>query len=143
MPKINLRELYPHYRVDIFIDIPDDVYAAIMEFEREDETYKRVSRRYNATISFDVENPRKIEKAVIDKPQMPDEAFEKKVMQMFLYQAITQLSDKQANRIFSHFFLGLTYAAIARAEGVHESSVRQSIESGVRKMRKYLINFSS
>ena len=141
MAKVNLKDLYPHYRVDIFIEIPDDVLEVIKEHERLDETYKRYARRFNANFSFDVENPRKLESAVMDKPVMPDEAFEKKVMQAFLYQAIAQLSDKQASRLFSHFFLGQSYAAIATAEGVYESAVRASVERGVRKIRKYLINF--
>ena len=138
MAKVNLKDLYPHYRVDIFIEIPDDVLEVIKEHERQDETSKRYTRRFNANYSLDVENPRKLESDVLDKPMMPDEAYEKKIMQSFLYQAIAQLSDKQASRLFSHFFLGQSYLVIARAEGVHESSIRSSVEQGLRKLRKYL-----
>ena len=140
MAKVNLKDLYPHYRVDIFIEIPDDVLEVIKEHERQDETSKRYARRFNANFSFDVENPRNLEAAVLDKPVMPDDAFEKKVMQAYLYQAITQLSDKQASRLFSHFFLGQSYSVIARAEGVSETAIRASVEQGVRKLRYYLTN---
>ena len=140
MAKVNLKNLYPHYRVDIFIEIPDDVYEVIKEHERQDETYKRYARRFNANLSFDVENPRKLESAVLDKPVMPDDVFEKKIMQAYLFQAIAQLSDKQASRLFSHFFLGLSYSVIARAEGVSETAIRASVEQGVRKLRNYLTN---
>ena len=69
---------------------------------------------------------------------MPDEAYDKKIVQMFLYRAISQLPDKQAKRIYAHFFLGLSFSAIAKAENVSEVAILNSINRGVQKLRNYL-----
>ena len=34
MAKINLRDYYPFYKTDFFVDVPDEVEAALMEAER-------------------------------------------------------------------------------------------------------------
>ena len=46
------------------------------------------------------------------------------------------LPDKQAKRIYAHFYLGMTPKEIAQAEGVDVSRVRDSIRKGLKKLAK-------
>ena len=55
-----------------------------------------------------------------------------------LHRAIATLPDKQAKRIYAHFFLGLTMREIAKAEKVSPMAVNNSILRGLRSMEKFL-----
>ena len=44
---------------------------------------------------------------------------------------------KQRQRIYAHFFLGMSKADIAKAEGTHKSRITRSIEAGLRSLEKY------
>ncbi len=39
MAKINLRDFYPFYNTDLFIEIPDEVNAVLLEAERLERNY--------------------------------------------------------------------------------------------------------
>ena len=41
MKTINLRWMYPHYRHDEFVDVTDEVWAAMYQAQREMENYER------------------------------------------------------------------------------------------------------
>ncbi len=41
MTRINLRDFYPFYNVDMLIDVPEDVAAALLEAERLERNYAR------------------------------------------------------------------------------------------------------
>ncbi len=41
MKTINLRWMYPHYRHDQFVDVTDEVWAAMYQAQREMENYER------------------------------------------------------------------------------------------------------
>lgn len=45
-------------------------------------------------------------------------------------------------RIYAHFFLGMSYSAIARTEGCDESSVRRSVYRGLKQLQKYFLKNS-
>ena len=137
---INLKNLYPFYEGDSYVDIPDDVLAEIENCERHERTYKRYLRYHRANISLDVDNPRGIEHDVVDKPVMPHEAYEEQLMNLFLYKAIRELPEKQAQRIYSHFFLGMSKKEIAEAEGVSDRVVRRTIAEGLEKIKDYLLS---
>jgi len=140
MAKINLRDLYPYYIGDSSIEIPDDVLKEIKDCEREEKTYQRYLRRYNVTETIDGENASEIEHMILDKPLTPYEEYERKQIIMFLHAAIAKLPDKQAKRIYAHFFLCMSYTEIAMSEGVGEYTVRESIRSGLRNLSKILKN---
>ncbi len=42
MKTINLRWMYPHYRHDEFVDVTDEVWAAMYQAQREMENYERL-----------------------------------------------------------------------------------------------------
>ena len=68
----------------------------------------------------------------------PCEVYERKITTEQLHAAIVALPDKQAKRIYAHYILGISKSGIARAEGVCESAIRESIERGLKSMEKLL-----
>ncbi|HBF4081404.1 TPA: sigma-70 family RNA polymerase sigma factor [Clostridioides difficile] len=70
----------------------------------------------------------------------PDEIYERKLTTEQLHTAIATLPDKQAKRIYAHYFLGMSKTAIAKAEGTSASSVKDAIRRGLCSLEKYLKN---
>ena len=53
MKKINLRWMYPHYRHDEFVDVTDEVWAAMYQAQREMENYERRKVYHRAYYSLE------------------------------------------------------------------------------------------
>ena len=140
MKTINLKDIYPYYFTeDKWIDVPDELAQIFVEYARAEETYERTKRRYNATYSLDRGNG--IERDILFVSLSPHELYERKLTQEQLHVAIASLPDKQAKRIYAHFFLGMSKTAIARAEGVSKVSVAEAIERGLCSIEKFLKKF--
>lgn len=138
MTIINLRDFYPFYITDSFIEVPDEVAAAMAKFDRKEAAYRLRTYRHKAYYSLDREDS--IEHSALFVALSPCEIYERKVTMQELHAAIASLPDKQAKRIYTHFILGMSKTDIARAEGVNEKVVRLAIERGLRNMEKYLKN---
>ena len=136
MAKINLRDYYPFYNADIIINVSDEVAAVLLEAEQREEAYKRRVYRHKAQYSLD--NGDGIEHDVLFVSLSPCEIFERKVTYSQLHAAISALPDKQAKRIYAHYFLGMSKIAIAKSESVSEGTVRDAITRGLRNVEKYL-----
>lgn len=136
MKTINLREFYPFYSTDIFVDVPDEVAAALFEAKRLEEAYRRRMYRYGTQYSLDRGDG--IEYDIHFVSLSPCEMYERKMTVEQLHAAIASLPDKQGKRIYAHYILGISQADIARAERVGESSINESIKRGLRSMEKYL-----
>ena len=135
MKKVNLRDLYPDvYKTDHFVEVTEDVLETIRAAERAEAAYDRRMYRYKAYYSLDCDNG--IENAILMKPQTPEMLLEEKQLREQLYAAVMALPDKQAKRIYAHFYLGMTPKEIAQAEGVDPGRVRDSIRKGLRKLAK-------
>lgn len=136
MAKINLRDFYPIYYSDFFIEIPDIVETALLEAERLEKNYIR-RRFYNkAHYSLDADNG--IEKDILFVSLSPCEIYERKMTAELLHSAIASLPDKQGKRIYAHYILGISKSDIARAENINEKAVRESIEKGLKNLKKFL-----
>ena len=55
-----------------------------------------------------------------------------------LHNAINKLTETQKRRIKYYYFEDLNFSEIARIEECDESSVRESIYGGIKKIKKYL-----
>ena len=53
MTIINLRDYYPFYTSDNFIDVPDEVYELLKEFDRKEAAYRLRTYRHKAYYSLD------------------------------------------------------------------------------------------
>ncbi|PWJ50826.1 RNA polymerase sigma factor [Faecalicatena contorta] len=138
MAKINLRDFYPFYNTDFFIEIPDEVEAALLEAERVEQNYIR--RRFYNKAHYSLDAGDGIENEILFVSLTPCELYERKMTAEQLQAAMASLPDKQGKRIYAHYILGISKSDIARAEGVDEKAVRVSIERGLRNMEKYLKN---
>lgn len=90
--------------------------------------------RHKAHYSLECGNG--IEKAAVFRTATPGDILEEKQQQERLYAAVTALPEKQAKRIYAHFYLGMTPVEIAHAEGVDPSCVRRSIRNGLKRLTK-------
>ena len=125
MQKINLRELYPDvYKTDAFVDVAEEVVAAIRGQEQDDAAYER---REDG-----------IENDALNRPLTPEEVLEQKLLREEVYAALMQLTAIQARRIYARFYLGMTVAEIARIEGADRRRVWESIRRGLKKLARLL-----
>lgn len=65
-----------------------------------------------------------------------DDEKQKVLRLKILRQGLKTLSDKQASVIHKHFFLGMNFSEIAREESVDESTIRERIQSALKKLKK-------
>ena len=138
MAIINLRDYYPFYTSDCFMEVSDEVAEMFKEFDRKEAAYRLRTYRHKAYYSLDRDDG--LEHEAVFVALSPHELYERKVTMQELHSAIASLPDKQAKRIYAHFILGMTKQDIARAEGVHEKVVRVAIERGLRHLEKILKN---
>lgn len=138
MAKINLRDYYPFYNSDFFIEIPDEIKDALLEAERLENNYIR--RRFYNKAHYSLDANDGIEKDILFVPLTLYEIYEQKVTAEQLQAAMASLPDKQGKRIYAHYILGMSKSAIARAEGVSKSRISESIELGLRNMKLFLVN---
>ena len=138
MAIINLRDYYPFYTSDCFMEVSEEVAEMFKEFDRKEAAYRLRTYRHKAYYSHDRDDGLEHEALLV--ALSPHELYERKVTMQELHAAIASLPDKQAKRIYAHFILGMTKQDIARAEGVHEKVVRVAIERGLRHLEKILKN---
>lgn len=140
MKKINLKDLYPlYYTADCFIEVSDEVAEQLIKAERLEYAYIQRTRRYRAFYSLDVGDG--IENEILFRQMSPQEIYEQKVSNAELYAAINELPEKQAKRIYAHFFQNMSMAEIARIENIKYQSVQESIYRGLKRISKNLKNF--
>lgn len=138
MKMINLQGYYPFYTSDCLVNVPDEVAELLLLYARHEAAYQRRTYRHKAYFSLDRNDG--IENDTLFVSLSPCEIYERKVINEQLYAAIASLSDKQAKRIYAHYFLGMSKYAIAKVEGVDESSIRKSIETGLKRMAMFFKN---
>lgn len=142
MSFINLRDYYPaFYAADFLISAPDELAKLLMQWEREEKTYER--QRYRNKAHYSLDRGDGIEHRIQCTAPSPSEIYERKVIFEQLYAAILALPDKQAKRVFAHYFLGMSKAAIACAERVSRNVVCASIKRGLRNLEKIIKNFEA
>ena len=118
MAIINLRDYYPFYTSDCFMEVSEEVAEMFKEFDRKEAAYRLRTYRHKAYYSLDRDDG--LEHEALFVALSPHELYERKVTMQELHAAIASLPNKQAKRIYAHFILGMTKQDIARAEGVHE-----------------------
>ena len=139
MKTINLRDLYPdQYTSDYFIEVPDQLAWELHQFDLNEAAYQLRTYRHQAYYSLDRGDG--IEKEALFVASTPDELYEKKLTNQQLYAAIRQLSEKQAKRVYSYYFLDMDEYEIAKAEGISQQAVHSSLCRAMRNLEKILKN---
>ena len=140
MKEINLRDYYPFYTNDVIVEVPDEVADLLREYKLAEAAYILRTYRHKAYFSLDYDV--NVERDALVIVLTPAEIMEQKEENARLYQALAALPEKQRNRIYAHFFLGMSKSEIAKAEGTHKSRITRSINAGLRNLEKSLKGIS-
>ena len=141
MAIINLREYYPWYTHDELVEVPDVIAAELLVGRRYEKVHKERMRRNKSFYSLDEMEVEKI--TAVSYNDSPERIFDMMERHCGLCRALNSLPEIQGRRVEAHYLLGISRKEIAEKEGVSESSVNESIDRGLRAMKKYLQNFSS
>ena len=126
MQKINLRELYPDvYKTDVFVDVAEEVVAAIRGQEQDDAAYERRMYRHKAHYSLNREDG--IENDAINRPLTPEEILEQKQLREEVYAALMQLTAIQARQLASLREKFAAFPALSTALVPQNSMLREFI----------------
>ena len=136
MTTINLRELYPWYTEDAFIEVSDEVAAFLEEDKRLQINYAQYIRDNRAFYSLDAGDG--IEAEALNLPEQPDEALERMELERLLKEALAQLTPSQRRRLLASVLNDESNQRIAALESVDESAVRRSIQRGLAALKKIL-----
>ena len=137
MQKINLRDLYPDaYKTDVFVDVAEEVLAAIRDQQQDDAAYER--RKFRRKAYYSLNRGDGIENDALNQPPTPEEILEQKQLKEEVYAALMQLPAIQARRIYARFYLGMRVSEIARMEGADRRRVWDSIRRGLKKLARLL-----
>ena len=135
---INLRDFYSWYTHDEYVEVSDEVAAELIADKNYHKAHDRRMRRNNA-YSFDVEAD--IEAvALASNADNPEAIFTMMDKHCRLCHALNSLPEIQGRRVDAHYLLGMSRKEIAKAEGVCESSVNESIDRGLKAMKKVFSN---
>lgn len=66
-----------------------------------------------------------------------DEKASDEISNLWLREALDTLTPQQRARVTEHYVLGFSEKAIARYEGINQSTVHRSIKKAVRNLQKY------
>jgi len=136
MVTINLKDFYPWYTHDEYIDVSDEVAAELLADKRYEKANRRRVYRNKARYSLDAGDG--IENEACHSDPSPCEVAEHGQNTCRLCRALNSLPEAQGKRIEAHYILGMSKANIARFEGVSEAAIHQSIKRGLQEMRKYM-----
>ena len=139
MTTINLRDYYPIYKEDTFIDVSDEIATFLAEEKRLQTNYEQYIRDNKAFYSLDCGDG--IEADALEKPEQPNEAYERAELARLLDEALASLTDDQRRRVYEHIIMERSNLSIATDEGVDASTVRQTISRGLKNLKKFLKKF--
>ena len=135
MTTINLKDFYPWYTHDEYIEVSDEVAEELIASKRREAAHAERVRYNKAFYSLDCDDG--IEYSACLHEPSPQELMARKEF-FRLWNALNSLPELQGRRVDAHLILGKSYRQIAREEGVDKSAVRHSVESGIKQMKKYL-----
>ena len=136
MTTINLRDYYPWYIEDQYIEVSDEVAAELRADKLYEAAHQRRTTRNKAQYSLDCDDG--IEYSACLSNPTPQELLERMERFCALWNALNSLPEVQGVRVEAHLILGKSYRQIAREQGVDKSVVRRSVKRGMAAMKKYL-----
>ena len=139
MKIINLRDYYPFYNTDVFLEVSDEVASFLEDEKRLQINYAQYIRDNKAFYSLDAGDG--IEAEALNLPEQPDEALERMELERLLKEALAQLTETQRRRLLASVLNDESNQRIAALESVDESAVRRSIQRGLAALKKLLNKF--
>lgn len=141
MKEINLRDYYPFYEKDTIVEVPNEVANLLYEYKLAEAAYLLRTYRHKAYFSLDYHE--NVEKDAIMSILTPADIIESKEEKNVLYRALSTLPEKQRNRVYAHYILGISQTDIAKIEGVSPRNVRHSIACGLKNLKKFFVKFGN
>lgn len=138
MKIVNLRDYYPFYTSDCFVEVPDDIADVFIAFNQYEAAYQ--SRKYYNKAQYSLDGDDGIEEAILHKEPSAEEVFDRESITTEILAIMKILPKKQARRIYALYFSGMSVGAIAKIEGVSKQVVSTSIRRGLRRIKKMLNN---
>ena len=115
-------EQYPFWKQAVIMSMA--IGAEIVRYRCNERKYNWRSKRK--------ETPIESEALFIEDEKASDE-----ISNLWLRDALDVLPPQQRARVTKHYVLGLSEKAIAKCEGVNQSTVHRSIKKAVRNLQKY------
>ncbi len=141
MVTINLRDYYPWYTQDEFVDVEDEVAAALLADKRYKRTHAR-QRRRNKVYALDAGDGMEA-RSIVSYDDSPERVLAMMERRCQICQALNSLPEIQAQRMEAYCVFGISQRDIANAEGVTKGAVSISITRGLAAMKKYYEKFNS
>ena len=135
MTTIKLNRYYPHLTECVTLEVSEEIAVTLSIGGRMCDSYKRRKREHD---ECSLDGTPGFEADVTYPPLTPEEIMELAEDHAALYAALDRLPPVQARRVYARFILGRTVGQIARAENVEERNVRETINKGLRRLKKYL-----
>ena len=144
MELVNLKKYYPRlYAKDTLIEVSDEVAESLLFMQRQENASIRRRYYHRAFFSLDCEDG--IENDMIGEivPSPEELCIQREDEQLLLitvnhlHEAMVCLSPAQFRNLHARYALGMKVREIAEMEGVTSSVVSQSLQSAIRKLRRY------
>lgn len=144
MELVNLKKYYPRlYTKDTLIEVSDEVAEALLFMQRQENASIRKLYYHRAFYSLDCEDG--IENDMIGEitPSPEEICIQREDEQLLLitvnhlHEAMVCLSPAQFRNLHARYVLGMKVREIADMEGVTSSIISQSLQSAIRKLRRY------
>ena len=146
MELITLKKYYPRlYAQDTFIEVSDEVAEALLFMQRQENASIRRLYYHRAFFSLDCEDGIENDRIGAFAPSPEEICIQREAEQLLLiavnhlHEAMVCLSPAQFRNLHARCVLGMKVREIAEMEGVTSSVVSQSLQSAIRKLRRYFI----
>ena len=138
MTTINLKDYYPWYLTNEYIEVPDEVAAELRAGKLAEAAHAERVRYNKAYYSLDCDDG--IEYSACVHEPSPQELLERMERFCDLWNALNTLPETQGLRIDACIIEGKSMTEVAEADGVSVAAVHKSIQQGLKSMKKYLQN---
>ena len=99
MKKINLKDYYPFYDEDYYIEVSDRLEAFLRTYEQKEKAYQEKTRYHKAYYS--IERDEGVGNSMRYVSLSPEEIYERKLTRQELYSLLNMLSEVQAKRNYA------------------------------------------
>ena len=136
MITINLKDFYPWYGTDEFIEVPEEVVLEMLADKRYEAAYTKKIKRHKV-LSFSDYGDKTQEWCNQTAPDPQHMAEIQELLEQFL-DILAALPEIQSRRIRAHIILDMTLSEIALQEEVSIATVQRAIQRGIKKIQKFL-----
>ena len=136
MITINLKDFYPWYGTDEFIEVPEEVVLEMLADKRYEAAHAKKIKRHKV-LSFSDYGDKTQEWCNQTAPDPQHMAEIRELSEQFL-DILEALPEIQSRRIRAHIILDMTLSEIALQEEVSIATVQRAIQRGIKKIQKFL-----